>query len=110
MQNQIFAPVIAEVTSDSLPPGRSRFAVFLDGDTNNTSDDNIVDEGYFDNCYSYDLFLEDIVFRDSLLEQRDALQVEVKKSRAIIDRLQSDLSNNCVCSNKPPAGSSNELP
>ena len=93
MQNQIYVPVIAEVTSDSLPPGRSRFAVFLDGDTNNTSDDNIVDEGYFDNCYSYDLFLEDFVVKERLLEQRDGLQAELQKIRAIIDRLQSDLSS-----------------
>ena len=93
MQNQIYAPVIAEVSTDPLPPRRSRFAVFLDGDTDNTSDDNIIDEDYFDNCYSYDLFMDDIVLRDRLLEQRDALQAELLKMKAIIDRLQSDLGS-----------------
>ena len=84
-------PVIAEVTSDPLTPEKPQFALFLDGDPNNTSDENIIDEGYFDNCYSYDMFLEDIVLKERLLDQRDALQAELQKMKAVIDQMQSDL-------------------
>ena len=91
MQNQIGMSVMAALTSDDFPPGRSRFALFLDGDPNNTSVENIIDEGFFDNCYSYDQFLEDRVFQERLLDQRDALQAELQKMKAVIDQMQSDL-------------------
>ena len=91
MQNQTFISAIAEVKSDSLPTGRSRLAIFLDGDKNNLSDDNVIEEGYFDNCYSYDMFLEDLVLKDRLLKQRDAFEANLQKMKTIIERLQRDL-------------------
>ena len=63
------------------------WSTFFGGNIN----ENIIDEGYFDNCYSYDMFLEDIVLKERLLDQRDALQAELQKMKAVIDQMQSDL-------------------
>jgi hypothetical protein len=62
-------PVIAELPCTSAPGGRSRLAVFLDGDTTNTAQANVIDEGYFDNCYSYEDDLEDIAYRCTLQDR-----------------------------------------
>ena len=61
------SPVIAELPPHIDPTGQSRFVLFLAGDTNNTDQDNLIEEGYFDNCYAFELFLEDVQHRPALL-------------------------------------------
>lgn len=86
-------PVIGELTNDGNSQERSKFAIFLDGDTNNTSEENIIDEGYFDNCYSYDQFMEDFLVMDSLRGERDFLTAELQKARALNTQLQHEQGN-----------------
>lgn len=88
MTNLQDMPVIAELTSIDIIDGRSRFAIFLDGDTTNTDEQNIIDEGYFDNCYSFDQYMEDYLIIDWLRVERGTLQVELQKARALIAQLQ----------------------
>jgi mRNA interferase HigB len=63
------SPVIAELPPHAEPSGPSRLALFLDGGTNNIDQDNLIEEGYFDNCYSYEDFLEDVQHRCALLDR-----------------------------------------
>lgn len=72
-------PVIAELTNIDIPDGYFRFAIFLDGDATNTDEGNIIDEGYFDNCYSFDQFMEDYLIIDWLRVERENLQAELQK-------------------------------
>jgi hypothetical protein len=88
MTNLQDMPVIAELTSIDIIDGRSRFAIFLDGDTTNTDEQNIIDEGYFDNCYSFDQYMEDYLIIDWLRVERENLQVELQKAKALIAQLQ----------------------
>ncbi len=83
-------PIIAELPDSMTHQGYSKFAIFLDGDLTNTDEENIIDEGYFDNCYSFDQFMEDFLIIDSLRLERDKLQVELQKAQALIAKLQSD--------------------
>ncbi len=82
-------PVIAELTNPDTPAERSRYAIFLDGDANNTNEDNVLDEGYFDNCYSFDQFMEDYLVIDWLTVERDSLKVELQKAKDLIVQLLS---------------------
>lgn len=88
MTNLQDMPVIAELTTIDIIDGRSRFAIFLDGDTTNTDEQNIIDEGYFDNCYSFDQYMEDYLIIDWLRVERENLQVELQKAKALIAQLQ----------------------
>ena len=89
MTNLQAMPVIAELTNPDIPAERSRYAIFLDGDTNNTNEDNVLDEGYFDNCYSFDQFMEDYLVIDWLTVERDSLKVELQKAKDLIVELLS---------------------
>lgn len=81
-------PVIGELTNIDITDGRSRFAIFLDGDVTNTDEQNIIEEGYFDNCYSFDQYMEDYLIIDWLRVERENLQVELQKAKALISQLQ----------------------
>ncbi len=81
--------VIGELTNDGNSQERSKFAIFLDGDTNNTSEENILDEGYFDNCYSYDQFMEDFLLMGSLRDERDHLKTELQKVQVLLSQFQN---------------------
>lgn len=67
-------PVIAELPVYAVPAGRSRLAVFLDGDTTNTEDGNVIDEDFFENCYTYEDYLEEVQHRSALLDRIAALE------------------------------------
>ena len=82
------SPVIGELSNKEIAPERSKFAIFLDGDTNNTSEENILDEGYFDNCYSYDHFMEDFLLMGSLRDERDHLKTELQKVQVLLSQFQ----------------------
>ena len=88
MTNLQDMPVIAELTNIDIPDGYSRFAIFLDGDATNSQEENIIDEGYFNNCYSFDQFMEDYLIIDWLRVERENLQVELQKAKALIAQLQ----------------------
>ena len=92
MTNLQAMPVIAEMTSPDFPAERSRYAIFLDGDANNTNEDNVLDEGYFDNCYSFDQFMEDSLVIDWLTVERNSLKVELQKAKDLIVQLLSKQS------------------
>ena len=92
MTNLQAMPVIAELTNPDIPAERSRYAIFLDGDINNTNEDNVLDEGYFDNCYSFDQFMEDYLVIDWLTVERDSLKVELQKAKDLIVQLLSKQS------------------
>ena len=80
-------PVIAELPNSVSLNGYSRFAIFLDGDPTNTDEDNIIDEGYFDNCYSFDQFMEDYLIIDWLRVERENLQAELQKVKREVEIL-----------------------
>jgi hypothetical protein len=82
-------PVIGELTNIDITDGRSRFAIFLDGDATNTDEENIIDEGYFDNCYSFDQFMEDYLIIDWLRVERENLQAELQKVKQEVKLLLS---------------------
>ena len=86
-------PFIGKLINDDVLQERSKFTIFLDGDDNNTSEENIIDEGYFDNCYSCDQFMEDFHVTDSLRGERDLLMAELQKARALIAKLQHQQGN-----------------
>ena len=67
-------PVIAELPHLSIPAGRSRTAVFLDGDPSNTEQGNMIDEDFFENCYAYEDYLEDMQHRSALLDRITVLE------------------------------------
>jgi hypothetical protein len=49
-------------------------ALFLDGDVSNLDPENIIDFNYFQNAYSYSDFLDDMVIRDQLLQDKERLE------------------------------------
>ena len=67
-------PVIATLPHNSVPTGRSRLVMFLDGDTNNTDQGNVIDEDFFDNAYTYGDYLEDVQHRCALLDRVAVLE------------------------------------
>jgi hypothetical protein len=73
------SPVIAELPPHIDPTGQSRFVLFLAGDTNNTDQDNLIEEGYFDNCYAFEQFLEDVQHRRALLDRVAALEATLAR-------------------------------
>jgi len=73
------SPVIAELPPHIEPTGQSRFVLFLDGDTKNTDQDNLIEEGYFDNCYTFEQFLEDVQHRRALLDRVAALEAALAR-------------------------------
>lgn len=73
-------PVIAELPVYAVPAGRSRLAVFLDGDTTNTEDGNVIDEEFFDNCYDYEQFLSDFEERERLIDQVASLEAALRNA------------------------------
>lgn len=83
-------PIIAELPDSMTHHGYSKFAIYLDGDPTNTDEQNIIDQGYFDNCYSFDQFMEDFLIIESLRLEHEKLQVELQKAQALIAKLQSD--------------------
>jgi len=74
-------PVIAEL-SRKVPAGRSARALFLDGDSSNTDPDNVIDQEYFDNCYSFEEYLDDYQHRLELLERVAVLEQALAKCGA----------------------------
>jgi hypothetical protein len=60
--------LIAELPGPHAPHG-SPLALFLDGNPANTDQDNMIDQGYFENCYTYEQYLEDLQHRCALLER-----------------------------------------
>ena len=46
-------------------------ALFLDGDVSNLDPENIIDFNHFQNAYSYSDFLDDLVIRDQLLQDKE---------------------------------------
>ena len=79
MTNVQDMPVIAELPSSLTPDGYSRFGIFLDGDPTNVDEDNILDEGYFDTCYSFDHYMEDFLLIEWLRLERESLHAELQK-------------------------------
>ena len=67
-------PVIAELPVYAVPAGRSRLAVFLDGDATNIEQGNAIDEDFFENRYAYEDYLEDMQHRSALLDRIAALE------------------------------------
>jgi hypothetical protein len=49
-------------------------ALFLDGDVSNFDPANIIDFNHFQNAYSYADFLDDMVLRDELLQDKERLE------------------------------------
>jgi len=80
-------PIIAELPNSMTHHGYSKFAIFMDGDPTNTDEQNIIDEGYFDNCYSFDHYMEDFLEIDWLRLERESLQAELHKAQAVIAEL-----------------------
>lgn len=74
-------PVIAELPHLSIHAGRSRLAVFLDGDPSNTEDGNVIDEEFFDNCYDYDQFLSDFTEREYLADKVAKLEAALREAK-----------------------------
>jgi hypothetical protein len=68
--------------------------IFIDGDVLNHDETNIIDCGYFRECYSYDDFLEDYQLRDRLLVTNDELVRQLKQAKQLI----KDLKNAAVFS------------
>jgi hypothetical protein len=90
MKNVQEMSIIAELPDSMSHHGYSKFAIFLDGDSTNTDQENIIDQGYFDNCYSFEQFMEDVLIIDSLRLEQEKLQVELQKAQTLIANLQSD--------------------
>jgi hypothetical protein len=82
-------PIIAELPDSMTHHGYSKFAIYLDGDPTNTDEQNIIDEGYFDNCYSFDQFMEDYLIIDWLRLERERLQAELQKANEQVKLLLS---------------------
>ena len=74
-------PVIAELPDSSVPVGRSRLAIFLDGDPSNTEDGNLIDQDFFDNCYDYYQFLSDFEERQYLVENLLRLEESLREAK-----------------------------
>ena len=85
-------PVIGNLINGEISSERSKFAIFLNGDVSDMSEDNIIDEGYFDNCYSYEQFMEDVLFIESLRDERDLLKAELQKAKDSIALFQNQQS------------------
>lgn len=85
--------IISELTNVDIPDGYSRFAIFLDGDATNKDEENLIDQGYFDNCYSFDRYMEDFLLIDCLRLERENLQAELQKAQAVIAELQLKQAN-----------------
>lgn len=90
METLKLVPVIAELTNVDIPEGRSKYAIFLDGNTSNSNDENIIDQGYFDNCYSYEQYMEDLIELDNLREERDHLKTELEMAKALLAEIQKN--------------------
>ena len=43
------------------------------------SQDNLIEEGYFDNCYAFEQFLEDVQHRRALLDRVAALEATLAR-------------------------------
>jgi 5-methylthioribose kinase len=86
-------PVIGELMNGEISPKRSKFVIFLNGDVSDMNEENIIDEGYFDNCYSYDQFMEDVLFIENLRDERDFLKAELQKAKDSLTLFQNQQSN-----------------
>lgn len=82
-------PIIAELPHSMTHHGYSKFAIYLDGNSTNTDEENIIDQGYFDNCYSFDQFMEDYLIIDWLRLERERLQAELQKANEQVKLLLS---------------------
>ena len=49
-------------------------ALFLDGDVTNLDPANIIDFNHFQNAYSYADYLDDMVLRDELMQDKERLE------------------------------------
>jgi hypothetical protein len=67
-------PLIAELPVEAAPVGRSRLVLFLDADTANTEGGNAITQDFFENCYAYEDYLEDVQHRSALLDRIAALE------------------------------------
>ena len=56
-------------------------ALFLDGDVTNLDPENIMDFNRFQNAYSYADFLDDMVIRDQLLQDKERLERELAQAK-----------------------------
>lgn len=90
METLKLVPVIAELTNVVISEGRSKYAIFLDGNASNSNDENIIDQGYFDNCYSYEQYMEDLIELDNLREERDHLKTELEMAQALLAQIQKN--------------------
>ncbi len=84
-------PIIAELPDSMTHHGYSKFAIYLDGDPTNVDEDNILDEGYFDTCYSFDHYMEDFLLIEWLRLERESLQAELQKVKEQVKLLLSQL-------------------
>ena len=54
--------------------GRSRLVFFLDAGAANTEGGNAITQDFFDNCYTYEDYLEDVQHGSALLDRVAALE------------------------------------
>ena len=68
------------------------YAIFVDGDTSNFGQENVIDFGYFDNNYSYSDFLQDIMLLDQFCSIIKKQRYELDQDKNQIKKLQEQVS------------------
>lgn len=64
------------------------YAIFVDGDLNNTDESNIINFNHFQNDYTYADYLENFEMMDRLFETCLSLQEKLIQAKETIARLQ----------------------
>jgi hypothetical protein len=60
-------------------------ALFLDGDVTNLDPENVIDFNYFLNVYTFADFLDDMVLRDQLLQDKERLGRELAQAKKALE-------------------------
>lgn len=64
------------------------YAIFIDGDLNNTDESNIINFNHFQNDYTYADYLENFEMLDRLYETCLSLQEKLQQAHELIAKLQ----------------------
>ena len=68
------------------------YAIFIDGDTSNFGQENVIDFGYFDNEYTYSDFLEDKMIMDQLCAIIDKQHYKLDQARNQLQQFHEQVS------------------